>query len=404
MRATHRILRLASACVTVALFGCTSQAQPTLTATLSSTSTPPPPIQSSPTPSATVVAPSSTPSPTINTQIIETFAPDINPLTGEKVDDPAVLQRRPLAIKVANSTEATVRPQSGVSYADIVVEHETEGGVTRWTAIYLSQSPSLVGSHRSCRIIDADLPAMFKSLLACSGFSGGTREYYIKPTEFFAEHRVFSEEFGDSAAIFVRSNNSVAPHNLFVNPAALWEEATRREINNAQDLNGMIFSVEPIQSGARAAYASISYGAEFVEWQYDPDSMTCSSVAGCYMRSSNGVPHTDALNGIQLSAANVVIIYANHVEDGRYLEDVAAGGHYSIQIQIWNDPGNPDQPGGRAQIIRDGQIIEGQWSRPGRFDMFSFTDASGNPIALKPGITWFQMVRPDALIQTESSN
>jgi hypothetical protein len=356
-----------------------------------------PQILITPTPEAPT-APAASPTATLDTRLLSSFGPDVDPLTGEPAADPSVLARRPLAIKVANSSEPGVRPQSGVSFADLVFEHEAEGGVTRWTAIFLSQTPTLVGSNRSCRIIDADLPAMYKSLLACSGFSGGTREFYIKPTEFYAERRVFSEEFGDSAAIFVRTNASAPPHNLFVDPAALWEEATRRGINQPQDLTGMVFSAAPIAPGSPASNVVIPYRAERAEWRYDSGSTTCSSQPGCYLRWSDGIAHIDALNGQQLSAANVVIVYANHVEDVRYLEDVAGGGHYSIQIQIWNDPANQSTPGGRAQILRDGQVLEGQWSRPGRFDMLTFTDAAGNPIPLKPGITWFQMVRPDANI------
>jgi hypothetical protein len=245
---------------------------------------------------------------------------------------------------------------------------------------------------------------MYKSLLACSGFSGGTREYYIKPTEFYAEGRVLSPDFGDDGDMFFRTTTASPPHNLFVDPEAIWAEATRRGINEPQNLTGMVFSDEPIESGQAANSVLIPYRAERAEWRYDPNASTCSSQPGCYLRWSDGVMHTDALNGQQLSAANVVIIYANHVEDGRYLEDVAAGGHYSIQIQIWNDPTNPNLPGGRAQVIRDGQLAEARWSRPGRFDMFRFIDEEGNPIPLKPGITWFQLVRLDAEVSIEPAN
>jgi hypothetical protein len=301
--------------------------------------------------------PSVSPTPTVDTRLVSVFAPDVNPLTAEKIADPSVLQRRPLAIKVANSTEPGVRPQSGVSSADLVFEHEAEGGITRWTAIFLSKSPARVGSNRSCRIIDADLPAMYKSLLACSGFSGGTREYYIKQTEFYADHRALSPDFGDSVPMFFRTDNAFPPHNLYVSPAAIWEEATRRGINTPQDLSGMTFSAAPIESGQSATQAVIPYAGERAEWRYDSNATTCSSQAGCYLRWSDGAAHLDALNGQQLSAANVVIVYASHVLDGRYLEDVALGGHYSIQIQIWNDPSNPGLPGGRAQLLRDGQIF-----------------------------------------------
>ena len=385
-------------CLATFLAGCQGPPDVVPTALLPPTRTPLPPIPIEPTPTPTL-APTAATSPTPDSRLMTTFGPDVNPLTGEKVSDLAALQRRPLAIKVANSDEPGVRPQYGVSLADLVFEHEAEGGITRWTAIFLTNSPNRVGSNRSCRIIDADLPAMYKALLACSGFSGGTRQYYILPTEFYVEGRVLSPDFGDDFPMFFRTDDGVPPHNLFVDAAAVWAEATRRGVNQPQDLRGMTFALAPVESGSPANQAVVPYRGERVEWRYDPNAATCSSLGGCYLRWSDGSAHIDALNGRQLSAANVVIVYANHVEDGRYLEDVAAGGHYSFQIQIWNDPGNPTQPGGRAQLLRDGRFFEGRWTRPSRFDMITFIDGEGNPIPLKPGTTWFQIVRPDTSAQ-----
>ncbi|HLF24723.1 MAG TPA: DUF3048 domain-containing protein [Anaerolineae bacterium] len=403
MLTSRRAIGLAIAgslgCLTILLSGCQNSpgAAQASDPTRAPTHTPLPQILISPTPARPTLPPV-TPTPTADTRLITTFAPDVNPLTGEQVSDPAVLQRRPLAIKVGNSNETGVRPQSGVSLADLVFEHETEGRISRWTAIFLTNTPARVGSNRSCRIIDADLPAMYKSLLACSGFHPGTRMFYIELTEFHTEHRVLSPDFGDGSPMFFRTD---APgwHNMFVDPAAIWEEADERGINQPQALGGMVFSTAPLEAGEPATQAIIPYRDD-AEWRYNPTSTTCSSRAGCYLRWSGGVAHTDALNGQQLSAANVVIVYVNHVQDVRYREDVSPGS-YSIQIQIWNDPSNPELPGGRALILRDGQVFEGKWSRPGRFAMLAFIDAAGDPIPLKPGITWVQLVRLDANVQIQ---
>ena len=51
------------------------------------------------------------------------FPPDINPLTGEKVDDPAILERRPILSKISNFPAGTGRPHAGLSYADVVFEY-----------------------------------------------------------------------------------------------------------------------------------------------------------------------------------------------------------------------------------------------------------------------------------------
>ncbi len=135
------------------------------------TETPIPTRTRRPTPTATAMPlptalPTVTPLPTPDSQV-STFPPDVNPLTGERVTDPQALNRRPLAIKVSNYPPE-VRPQRGLSQADLVFEHLLEG-VTRLTAVFYSQMPELVGSVRSARYLDIEIVQMYKSFFAYSG-------------------------------------------------------------------------------------------------------------------------------------------------------------------------------------------------------------------------------------------
>ena len=63
------------------------------------------------------------------------FPTDVDPLTGLKVANPALLDRRPMLIKVSNLPR-NVRPQWGLSLADIVFEYYTEEGTTRFAALF----------------------------------------------------------------------------------------------------------------------------------------------------------------------------------------------------------------------------------------------------------------------------
>lgn len=340
---------------------------------------------------APTATPAASPTPTPDSRVMTTFAADVNPLTGEKVADPAVLNRRPLAIKIGNSIEVGVRPQAGASFADWVIEHESEGGIPRWTAIFYSETPARVGGTRSCRIIDTEIPAIFGSLLACSGMSGGTREYYIKPSDFNQEKRFFTPDFGDYTPMFYRGGNAAPPHNLFVTPAEIWKEADVRGSDAKPALTGLAFAAQPIETGQPAGDVKLKYGSETINWKYDPKSTTCGVLAGCYRRWGAGVAQSDSLNGQQLSVANLLVIYANHVEDGRFLEeDYGAFKAFGIQIQLWNS--------GSVKIFRDGQVFEGTWSRTERNQMLKFTDAAGNLTPLKPGKSWIELQRLDAPI------
>jgi hypothetical protein len=367
-----------------------SPASPTVRAIIKPTDRP----TNTPIASSTPTVPSATLTPTPDTRFIDLNAPDVDPLTGEKVADPAVLNRRPLAIKIGDSWEIGVRPQAGASYADWVIEHESEGGIPRWTAIFYGQTPKYVGGTRSCRIIDNEIPAIFKSLLACSGMSGGTREFYLKPSDFNQQKRFFTPDFGDYTPMFYRSNSAPIPHNLMVVPAEIWKEADQRGSNAKPDLSGLTFSAEPISPGRPTNEIKLKYGSETETWKYDPETATCGPIKGCWLRWSAGVPHADALNGQQLSAANAIVAYVNHVEDKRYLEeDYGAFKAFGLQIQIWNE--------GPVRIFRDGQEFGGKWVRKERGDMLTFVDPNGNSIPLKPGKTWLEVVNLGTPLETK---
>jgi hypothetical protein len=336
-----------------------------------------PPAQT-PTSAPPTATPEPSLTPTAEMSIITDFPPDVNPLTGIQVSDPSVLERRPLAVKISNAP-AIVRPQAGLSLADLVFEHYAEGGFTRFTAVFLSQDASKIGSIRSGRLIDIEIPAITRAMFAFSGSSAGVKQRLVK-SDFYQEGRVVSPDFGVGEPVFFRvpEPGKAFEHTLFTSTEALWTLTTDRGLNARQDLRGLAFSDQPPEGGAAARFVELGYlpGVAAAEWSYDDG-------LGAYRRSILGSPHTDALTGNQITAANVIIVYANHV-DTDILEDLVGGGHYSIEIQIWGN--------GPLQIIRDGRVYDARWVRQERNQMPSFEDDAGNLIPLKPGNSWFQLV------------
>jgi hypothetical protein len=308
-----------------------------------------------------------------------TLAPDFCPLTGLQVSDPTLLERRPLAVKIQNAPIS--RPQYGLPQADIVYEHLSEAGITRFTAIYLCQEVEKIGSTRSARFIDLEIPAMYKSLLAFSGTSAGLYPKFLN-ADFY--DREFCYGWGLHAEGFyrdteLRKQGVPIEHTLFADPAKIWEIADELEINERQDLQDLNFSDEVPEDGQPATHIHIPYPHRdmVVDYRYDPD-------LGVYLRWDGGDPHVDAATGEQIFATNVVVIYATHVDTDIY-EDEPRRNHPSVQIQLWGN--------GPAVIFRDGQAFEGLWARPQRDDVVVFRDEMGQiPIPLKPGNTWIQLV------------
>lgn len=319
-----------------------------------------------------------TPMPTATPE--PTLAANICPLTGLPVDDPAKLERRPLAIKISNAP-SIVRPQAGLDKADVVFEHLAEAQLTRFTAIYLSQDAEKVGSVRSLRLIDLEIPAMFKSIMAFSGASGGVK---LKVMESDFVDRVLSPDpgFNDPGFKRIPAPGKAYEHTLFTDTATLWKIASERNINQKQDLSGWVFSPTPPAGGQIANEIDIVYRANIASAEY-----RYNAEREAYMRYVLGDPHVDEVTGQQLSAKNVIVLYANHVETDIIEDSTGAKPYYSIEIQIWGQ--------GPAKIFRDGRMYDVTWSRPHREDLIRFLDAAGKPFPLKPGNTWIQVVPLD---------
>ncbi len=339
------------------------------------TRTPAPPAPTvTPLPTSTPT-PASTPTPTL-TPTPTPWPENVNPLTGEVVDDPSLLDRVPVAIKISNYPPQYVWPQAGINSADLIFEHYNEGWfATRWTAVYLGKDPERVGPVRSGRLIDLEIPAIYKAVLACSGFSNGVLEL-VRNSDLYPD-RVASPSVGVGEPVFYRDFSRDVPleHTMYTSPALVRTWAAEHGVGGRQHLEGMVFSEEATVEGEPATYVYIPWHLLDAEWRYD-------EAGGRYLRWSDGVPHTDALDGRQLSAANVVVLYVPQW-DTDIIEEPHSGA-LSIQFALWYS--------NRAIIFRDGVRIDAFWQRWEREDMLTLTDEKGNPIPLKVGNTFFEVV------------
>lgn len=336
------------------------------------------------------------------------FPPNINPLTGLEVADPALLDRRPIVAKISNAP-GLVRPQSGIGQADVVFEHYTEGGLTRFSAVFYGQTPPRVGSIRSARLIDYELVPMFQGLLAFSGASIGVEKVIygwadvatripgsehtgplvpLPPSEFVAR-AYMGVRYG--LPTFFRDETLPVPHNLFFNADALWQQAAQDGSGGRQTLEGLAFHADPAHAQATGSgiYLDVRYRATRVEWHYNPSD-------GLYYRTQDGQRHFDANTAQQVSAANVVVLYADHQETDIVESAFQGNIAWSLQITLTGE--------GAAVLLRDGRRYDGRWVRNAQYDVIGLRTLDGTLLALKPGITWFQVLPlPEQQNPTEES-
>ncbi|MDW8394661.1 MAG: DUF3048 domain-containing protein [Anaerolineae bacterium] len=333
------------------------------------------------TPDAPRVQPTSTPTPETKaagpvSDVAPVAAPSdgsVNPFTGLPYADPAVAARRPLLIKVANTAE--VRPQSGLGEADVVVEHLSEGGITRFTALYLTNATRRIGSVRSCRLIDIELPKMFDAALVCSGTSPGVKPL-MRNSWAHQNNLTMISDFGPyecATCPMFRVSDRVPPHNLFANTVNAWKELDRRNKNAPSTFRGWSFQAQPPE-GKPTQVVEVAYSSGTVSWSYD-------AATGRWQRALRGQVQVDALNNQPLTTANVVVLYAHH-QTTLIQEDVT--GARSIEIQVWGE--------GPVRVFRDGREIGGRWVRGADVGSFEFLDVNNTRIPLKPGNTWIEVV------------
>ncbi len=297
-------------------------------------------------------------------------AQNINPFTGL----PADTSRRPILIKVSN--EAAVRPQSGLSLADVVVEGYAEGNILRLNALYLTHMPDKVGSVRSCRLIDLELPVIFDSGLLCSGTSGGTLQRITKSPAYLDNRMMINNNgaFQYANGPLYRTRDARVPHNLFASAPKALAVLQERGKNMPAAFGSWRFDGAAPSGGTMLNVVTLPYSSGRVGWSY-------SASTGLWNRTMLGRSHTDKLTGKQLASANVIVVYVHH-----QLSDIREDslGSHGIEIQLWGE--------GAAKVFRDGKVMDGKWSRPGSGSGLNFTDTSGQPIPLKPGNTWIELV------------
>ncbi len=333
---------------------------PTFTATIESTATN--------TPTTIIAGPSN-------------FPEDVNPLTGLKVSDPEILDRLPVAVKVANFPRS-FRPQSGLSFADLVFEYTIGCGENRFLAIYYGQDASKVGPMRSARMIDARLVPMYQGVLAYTGADHGVINRLLS----VMAGKIFIDGPYSAPAIWREGWDSEAGVNfVYTNTEEITKLVTLRGIKNSKpNLDGMSFNSNHPAGGEIANNLKVIFGKVYDngtnqgEWRYD-------SVTGKYLRwidyldenkKTTIIPLTDKTTGEQLSFDNVIVIFAVH-------PNLSKIEHEDIEILVSGDDAH-----GAAYLFRDGKVFQGTWRTVNKNEPMRFMMTDGTPMALKPGNTW----------------
>ena len=308
--------------------------------------------------------------------------------------------RRPLAVMIENHEEA--RPQSGMSYADVVYEAVAEGGITRFMGIFYCGSAAYnlgLAPVRSARTYFLDWVSEYDALYNHVGGAGRCNDDTVDDrAKALCQVNRYGikdmDQFGIAYPICYRNYDRLdhpvaTEHTMICYTDKLEELAKKRSWTNI-DEDGVAWDKNFVQwkfkadakDGERGTVSSVSFShweaqaaGYKVEWDYDPGSNS-------YKRLTGGKPHLDLETKQQLITKNVAVEFTKETD--------GVDEHAHI---LYGTIGS-----GKALIFQDGKATTGTWKKLKRTSRTQFFDDKGKEIAFNRGPIWIEIVSTDTKV------
>lgn len=294
------------------------------------------------------------------------------------------VNERPFGVMVNNHVDA--RPQSGLIYADLVYEIVAEGGITRFLAFFLTNTPEKIGPVRS------------------------TREYYLVLVKELSDAMIMHIGYSPQALVAIdtwpvrslfrggcesypgcewRDNprNVAYEHTAYVNGVKLRELGVDLGWEGKGDIRTYTFKDSPdkYSSSPSASKISIDFwnkGDYSSVFEYNPQNNTYLKFTG-YDASDNPIPHKDQETGQQIEVKNLIVQYATELS-------IAGDEKGRLDYQLVGS--------GKAVVFIDGKSIDATWSKASRDERTLFYDTNGQEIEFNRGKFWIAIV-PDRNVE-----
>lgn len=305
-------------------------------------------------PTTTTTRPTTTTTPPTTTTTLGTTSP----INGLPVEDPALLDRRLLAVKLDNHPSA--RPQAGVEKADAVIEMLVEG-VTRFITLWHQSDSDYLGPMRSGRPTDPTLLAAFNQpTFAISG----AQDWVQQMIRDSGVHLI-----GEVRPATFRISGRRAPHNLYVDTTLLREHAD--SLGYPDDPPpGPMWEFGPLPSDAApTATLRVDFLGNPVEWTWDQG-------RGLWMRTAGGQESSWVSKDGTREQIGFPVLVVLFVE----------------QYRVRDLPSSRTTGSGQAYVLAEGKVVEGTWQRDEITGWFTLTGADGDVIPVPPGRVWVSLV------------
>ncbi len=290
-------------------------------------------------------------------------------LTGLPVN-PSVNQLPVTAVMIENSLAA--RPQSGLGQAGVVFEALTEGGITRFMALYQDTAPTYVGPVRSAR------PYFVQWLL---GFDAAYAHVGGSPLALLDIQNWGVRDLNQfyNGSYYTRISSRYAPHNVYTSIANLHNLEAKKGFLHSNFTSWPRTPATPLKTPTVTKINLTLSGPDYnPSYSYNPSTNS-------YDRSEAGEPQigTDLKKQISPKVVIAMII----PETNGSLD--STGAYYADYATIGS---------GQVYVFQNGGVQIGQWTKNSNNSQIMFTTSSGQPLKLIPGQVWITAVSSSSYV------
>ncbi len=282
---------------------------------------------------------------------------------------------RPLAVMMP--TDKAAQPSYGISNADILYEIMEEGGISRQMAIIPNWTGlSRIGNLRSCRLYYIYAAKEWDPILIHFGGVAYMKGVIDAPD---MNNISGTYEYGvggkaPGAGQFFRTNDRQAPHNAYISASGIQKACVQQGyLTNLRSgyYNSKHFSfaegVNDLPSGESATSIDLSD-----VFPYSKSSFSYDASSGQYLKSIHGGAQKDAVNGKQLSFANVII-------QNTKWSQLDKKGYLGFTMVDSTEDG---------YYFTKGKCIHINWKKAGAYSPTKYYDDAGQEIKLNTGKTY----------------
>lgn len=288
---------------------------------------------------------------------------------------------------ISNNAQHDVRPQNGLSDADILIEIKVEGGITRFCALFTDYNKiDYICPVRSARDQFFQLFLPFQPVFIHIGESVIQKQYKIDYTYESLDVNFDSVGFSRDAS---RQAAGVADWEIaYLNQDDIQRGLEKLNTDTRRTYNSPFFDFVNYNEPNRVLEGDDAMGIKIVHSQSYRTYFDWDAASGKYLMSQYSLryrdirPSTDANNGQQLAFENVLVLFT----DFDVYPDPGGSGYDLQKVNYANGGVGYYFSGGKAEPVR--------WMKGAPLQPLRIVDFGGNEenVKINPGKTYIAVV------------